>query len=290
MKISRVETAHCMVGEGLVWDVADRALYFLDIAGHRIHRYEPGNGATRTWTTPMAVGAMALRERGGAVLAMQNTVATLDFDTGVVEALATAHGQPPNAVFNDGTVDKRGRFLIGSCFSGFDNPQPIGGLFSMGAAHTMTRLDSGITYSNGPCLSPDNKTLYFSDSHCYSCFAYDYDLETGEAKNRRRFADTRELGGMPDGTTVDSDGLVWMAIFRGGKVVAFRPDGKIERVVAMPVSLSVSTMFGGPDLDQLYVATIDPAYFSEPGEDGAGYVYMIEGLGARGVPRPRYTG
>lgn len=290
MKISRLDTPHCLVGEGLVWDVAEQSLYFLDIAGHRIHRYEPSNGATRTWATPMAVGAMAVREHGGVVLAMKDTVAALNLDTGAVEAMAVAYAQPLNAVFNDGTVDQRGRFLIGSCFSGFDNPQPIGGLFSMGSAHTLTRLDSGITFSNGPCLSPDNTTLYFSDSHCNSCFAYDYDLDTGAVANRRLFADTRDLGGMPDGTTVDSDGLVWMAIFRGGKVVAFRPDGKVERVVDMPVSLSVSTMFGGPNLDQLYVATIDPAYFNEPAEDGAGYVYVIEGLGARGVPRPRYAG
>jgi sugar lactone lactonase YvrE len=220
---------------------------------------------------------------------MKDTVAALDLATGMTEAVAIAHDQPPTALFNDGTVDKRGRFIIGSCFSGFDNPQAIGGLFSLDAAR-ITRLDDGITYSNGPCLSPDNKTLYFSDSHCYSCFAYDYDLDTGGATNRRLFADTRELGGMPDGTTVDSDGLVWMAIFRGGKVVAFRPDGKVERVVEMPVRLSVSTMFGGPNLDQLYVATIDPTYFNEPAEDGAGYVYVIEGLGARGLPRPRYVG
>src|SRR5262249_22678119 len=121
-------------------------------------------------------------------------------------------------------------------------------------------------------------------------YAYDYDPDTGRATNRRLFADTRELGGMPDGATVDSDGLLWMALYTGGKLAAFRPDGKIERIIDMPVSQPASVMFGGPDLDQLYVVTIDPASCGQPAEDGAGCTFLIEGLGVRGVPEPRYRG
>ena len=121
-------------------------------------------------------------------------------------------------------------------------------------------------------------------------YAYDYDIVTGEVGNKRPFVETRELGGMPDGATVDRDGLVWAAIFRGGKIAAFRPDGRLERVVKMPVQLTSSVMFGGPDLDQLYVTTIEKGHFGEPSEEGAGDVYVIEGLGARGSPEPRYAG
>lgn len=289
MKISRVETRQCLLGEGPVWDAASQVLYFLDIGQKRIHGYEPHGGTTRSWDTPAPVGAMALREGGGAVLAMGDTVCSLNFDSGAVTPIAKA-GQPPKAIFNDGKVDRRGRFLIGSCCIDLADPQPIGGVFSVSPDHEITQVERNISFSNGPCFSPDGETFYFSDSALYACFAYDYDNDTGALSNKRLFANTRALGGMPDGATVDSDGLVWMAIFRGGKVAAFRPDGRLERVVEMPVSLTVSAMFGGSRLDQLFVTTIDPAFFNEPPEEGAGGLFVIEGLGARGLPEPRYGG
>jgi sugar lactone lactonase YvrE len=95
---------------------------------------------------------------------------------------------------------------------------------------------------------------------------------------------------MPDGATVDADGLVWMALYTGGKLVAYRPDGKVERIIEMPVSQPASVMFGGPNLDLLFVPTIDPSAFGQPAEDGAGCTFVIEGLGVRGVPEIRYRG
>jgi L-arabinonolactonase len=232
---------------------------------------------------------MALRQAGGAVLAMGDSICTLDFDSGSITPVASAQ-QPSQAIFNDGKVDRRGRFVIGSCCTDLVNPQPIGGVFSLGADHKIARLESNILFSNGPCFSPDGGTFYFSDSGRYACYAYDYDNETGTLANKRLFTDTRALGGMPDGATVDSDGLVWIAICKGGKVAAFRPNGRIERIVEMPVSFSVSVMFGGDRLDQLFVTTIDPVFFNGAPEEGAGDLYVIEGLGARGLPEPRYAG
>lgn len=290
MKIRRVKAPRCLVGEGPVWDVAEQALYYLDITGRKIHRHAPATGANSTWETPTSVGALALREGGGAALAMRDKVYGLDFAAGGFELLATADQASARATFNDGKVDRRGRFVIGLCDTDMSDPQPIGGLYSLGADHRLRGLDTGICFSNSPCFAPDDRTLYFADSHEYALYAYDYDIETGDATGRRVLVDTRELGGMPDGATVDRDGLIWMAIFRGHKVVALRPDGKVERIVDMPVSMAVSVSFGGPDLDQLYVTTIDPQSFGEPAEDGAGDLYVIESLGVRGLPEPRYAG
>jgi sugar lactone lactonase YvrE len=123
----------------------------------------------------------------------------------------------------------------------------------------------------------------------YRIYAYDYDIDTGEVANRRLFADTRSLGGIPDGATVDVDGLMWMAICEGAKVVAYRPDGTIERTIDMPVKLPASVMFGGPKLEDLYVTSIDPRLLGrEP--DGGGDLFRISGLGARGIPELRYAG
>ena len=289
MKIERIDTPHCLVGEGPLWDVAEQALYFIDIVGKAVHRHDPASGQTRSWDVGQIIGSMALREGGGAIVALKDGIHTLDFETGALALLAPARHLHPRAQMNDGKVDRRGRFIVGSGDSDIGDCQPYGTLYRLDADHSLHELDCGIAISNGPCWSPDNRTLYFSDSLPYHIYAYDYDIDTGVASNRRLFADTRELGGIPDGATVDADGLMWMAICEGAKVVAFRPDGTIARVIAMPVSLPASVMFGGPGLEDLYVTSIDPRLLGREG-DGGGATFVITGLGAKGIAEPRYAG
>jgi sugar lactone lactonase YvrE len=290
MQIERAGTFACTLGEGPVWDVAEQALYFLDIGRRLIHRYDPETGSLRSWEAPSGPGAMALRAAGGAVVAIKDTVYALDFESGAFEPLAVAEDQPEAATFNDGKVDRQGRFLVGSCSTNLTAPTPIGGIYSLRPGRGLEKVAGDIAFSNSPCFSPDGATLYFSDSARHALFAYDYDTATGAVGARRVLADTSSLGGMPDGATVDRDGLIWVAIMRGGKICAFRPDGRLERTVDLPVSLPGSVMFGGPDLDQLFVATIDPAYFNEPTEEGAGWLYVVRDLGVRGLPEPRFAG
>lgn len=289
MRISRVETPSTDGGENPLWDVAEQALYYVDNAEMKIHRMHEPTGETRTWQLPEVVTTLAMRKGGGACITLTSGICMFDFETGEIKMLRPL-GDPPQMVYNDGTVDRRGRFLIGGSTNKFDAPQPDGGLFRLDPDHSLHRLDSGIHFSNSPCFSPDDKVLYFSDSWLKHCYAYDYDIETGAVANRRVFADTKDLGGLPDGATVDADGLVWIAIYGGGKIAAYRPDGTLERTIDMPVQLVSSVNFGGADLDRLYVTTIRNGVLGGPVEPGAGEVYVIDGLGARGVKEPRYAG
>jgi L-arabinonolactonase len=290
MKVSRVDTPRCGLGEGAVWDPDKQALFYLDIWGKKIFRYDPSTGETRSWGVPGDVGAMGLREGGGLVIAMKDSLYLLDFESGDCAKLAGPAWTDPGITVNDGAVDRNGRFVFGGCCAGFDNPRPIGGLFVLDPDHRIRQLDSGISQSNSHCFSPDGRTLYCADSFIKTLFAYDYDLQAGEVSNKRAFAETSALAGVPDGSAVDAEGRVWMSVFEAGKVAIFSPDGELADTVDLPARLISSVAFGGPDLDRLYVTTIDPAEFgAEPDENG-GYVYVVEDLGTRGVPEPRYRG
>lgn len=289
MLITRLDAPECKGGENPMWDAETQCLYYIDNAGWKVHAYEPATGVTRTLDMPCTITTLVLRKGGGAVVTLRTGIHFLDLNTGELE-LVDPLGDPPAYLYNDGKVDSRGRFLIGGSTTKFSAPEPDGGLFRLDPDRTVRRLDADIHFSNSPCWSPDERTFYFSDSWRDTTYAYDYDIETGSVANRRPFVNTRDLGGLPDGATVDADGLYWVAVYQGGKIAAYRPDGKFERAIDMPVKLVSSVAFGGPDLDRLFVTTIAHGSLGEPVEEGAGALYVIDGLGVRGRPENRYAG
>jgi len=295
VRIIRLEAPRCRGGENPIWDAAKQVLHYIDNSGKKVHTFTPASGTTRSFDMPTVITTLVLRQGGGAVVTLRSGVHFLDLDTGELQ-LVDPLPDPPPYVFNDGKVDGRGRFLIGASTANFAAPAPDGGLFRLDPDRTLTRLDTGIHFSNGPCWSPDWRTLYFSDSWINTIYAYDYDADAGAVSNRRIFATTAELGGLPDGATVDEDGLYWVAVFRAGKIAAFRPDGKLERLIEMPVKLASSVAFGGPNLDQLYVTTIahdvagQAQGKAERADDQAGSLFVVDGLGARGRAEPLFAG
>jgi D-xylonolactonase len=116
-------------------------------------------------------------------------------------------------------------------------------------------VDSGMGMSNGLGFSPDNKTLYFTDSYDHVIYAYDVDAETGALSNKRTFVNVARNEGLPDGMTVDAEGNVWSALWYGGRVVCYDPDGKVKSSLELPIRQVASVMFGGRDLDELYITS-----------------------------------
>lgn len=289
LAITSLDVPQCMVGEGPVWDVAEQALYWIDILGKAVHRFDPASGATRSWAVPDIIGSMAIRAGGGAIVALANGVHTLDFTNGAVEMLATSPDLDAQVQLADGKVDRRGRFIVGSSDRGMKEAR--GKLYALDPGATALRpIDDDIFLANGPCWSPDDATFYHADSLRHTIFAYDYDIETGTVSRRRPFANTSDLGGIPDGATVDSDGHVWSAICEGGKLVRFRPDGSIERIVEFPVRLPGSVMFGGPGLDRLFVPSLSPAFLGREADPRDGMTWVVDGLGVTGLAEPRFGG
>jgi L-arabinonolactonase len=288
VKISQIDTHRCIIGEGPVWDVAEQALNFIDILGKKVLRFDPATGSTRQWDLPDVIGSMALRAGGGAVVALATGVHTLDFESGECAMLATSSDLNEMVQLADGKVDRHGRFIVGSSDRAMEKAR--GKLYVLDGDAILREIDNGLIISNGPCWSPDDTVLYHSDSIRKTVFAYDYDIDTGTAMNRRAWASTEDLDGIPDGATIDTDGCMWMAICEGQKVVQFRPDGALERIIEMPVKCPASVMFGGAALDQLYVTSLSPAFLGREEAPLDGCTFVIEGLGAKGLPEPRYAG
>jgi L-arabinonolactonase len=290
------------LGEGPVWDIQEGCLYWVDSTGRRvgkpsIWRYDPKTGATQSWMLDRDVGAMALRARGGAVLALNDGFYAFDFGTGKIELIKHTTDDTTRARLNDGKCDRRGRFFAG----GMDDKEQLGlcSLWRLDADHSLTAVDTGIICSNGPCWSPDDKVFYFADTFKHEIWAYDFDITTGGVSNRRVFASTKNDGGFADGSTVDAEGCVWNAQVISGDLIRYSPDGKVERRIGMPVRNITSVMFGGEKLDEIYVTSMarvqHPAaheHFAAETKPqfAAGALFRIRGLGIKGLPEHRFAG
>ena len=290
LRIEVVNSDRDQLGEGPLWDVEEQALYWIDSYGPAVHRLDP-KGGRRSWSLPEHVGSIALRRGGGAVCSLRSGFHALDFRTGAVTLLAGAAADNPRTRINDGKVDRQGRFLAGSM--DYEERDPLCTLYRLDADHTVTPLDHGIICSNGPCWSLDGRTLYFADTTKRLIYAYDYDPATGAVSGKRIFVDFAALGfpGYPDGATVDAEGMIWSCEVYRGRLLRFRPDGTLDRVVGLPVESATSLIFGGPDLDIAYVTSMArPIGGMPPREREAGMLFVVHGLGVRGVPEPRFAG
>ncbi|MBT7612713.1 MAG: SMP-30/gluconolactonase/LRE family protein [Rhodospirillaceae bacterium] len=232
---------------------------------------------------------MALRQSGGAVVVMDNGFHSLDFETGKTVALAEPEAANEETGFNDCKVDRQGRLVGGSLHT--EASEPRGSIFRLDADHSCTQIGSGMIESNGPCFSPDGRTFYIAGSYAEVIYAFDYDVVTGGASNRRVFYSSAGTGGQPDGATVDAEGHVWSAQFGAGKINRIKPDGTVVRVIDVPVKWVSCMTFGGENNDVLYVTSIgcEIAGERDPTPE-AGGLFVIHGLGVQGPPEPRFAG
>lgn len=279
------------IGEGPVWDVEEQRLYWIDVVDSRVFRCTADGKELRAWDLPASIGSLALRQGGGAVLALASGFHFLDFQSGDTELIADPEAGKPHTRLNDGKVDARGRFVVGSMDT--REGQADGALYRLDPDLSVHLIDTGFAISNGPCWSPDGSIFYFSDSFSGEIWAYDYDQETGSIANRRTFTKAGITAGMAtDGSTVDAEGFLWNAQVFAGKLCRYAPDGSIDRVVEMPVKKITSVNFGGPNLDILYVTSMTKPPLPHLPGDGVlrGSLFAIRGLGVKGLPEPRFAG
>jgi len=290
MQIDAIVECKTILGEGPLWDVREQRIYWIDSVGAKIYRAKPDGSDVEQWGVEAKIGSFALRERGGAILALQSGFHLFDFETGRSSLIANPDPGDSRVRLNDGKVDRRGRFVAGSMDT--TEQTGLGILYRIDPDLSIHRLDRGIVVSNGPCWSPDSEIFYFSDSRSHAIWAYDYDLDTGNVANKRKFATLEGDDGLPDGATVDAEGYVWSVGVYHGKILRFAPDGSLDRRIEFPVKCVSSVMFGGPDLDVLYVTSMAKSPVPDGPQDGplGGSLFAIRGLGVKGLPETRFAG
>ncbi len=288
-EISLVVDCKNKLGEGPVWDVSEQSLYWVDIEKGQLHRYAPATGAIKRWTLPERIGSFALRSRGGIVCALASGFAFFEPDSGQVEWIAKPEAGIPQNRFNDGKCDRKGRFWAGT-MNERDGGR-TGALYRLDADLTVHRMEASIGISNSLAWSPDNRRLYFADTQDRAIFVYDYDHASGAVADRRLFASTENDPGSPDGSTVDSEGYLWNAQWDGWRLVRYAPDGRVDRIVELPVQRPTSCAFGGPDLRVLYVTSAiwDLEGDALRDQPWAGGVLALD-VGVAGLPEVRFAG
>jgi sugar lactone lactonase YvrE len=285
-QVEHVLSVKNKLGEGPLWHPEEQSLYWVDIDQHCFHRLFPATGQYEVFAVGLPVGALAFRVSGGLVLATRDGFAFWHPETQTLQFMADPEADKPEARFNDGAVDRQGRFWAGTMSAG-----PTSSLYRLdpdGSVHTM---ETGVTISNGIGWSPDDKTMYYTDTPLRMIYAYDFDPATGTIENRRPFIHTPDEPGIPDGLTVDSEGFIWSARWDGWKVTRYDPTGKVEREINLPVQRPTSCTFGGVELDELYItsAWIGFSWIKRKLQPRAGDLFRIK-ASVKGLKEPKFLG
>jgi len=291
IKAECVQREEAVVGESPVWCSRERVLYWVDITGRKIHRFWPATRKSDAFDLPHPVTALAVRSRGGLVLLLRKKFAFFDLATRQLSYLDDPEADKPENRFNDAKCDREGRFWAGT-MGDVHWDAPCGALYRLDPDGTITCHQTDVICANGMGWSPDNRTMYFTESFRYAIFAYDFDSAGGKLSNRRVFASLDAKGpGFPDGLTVDTEGHVWSVHNAVGRVVRYTPAGEIERVVELPVPRPCGCAFGGENLDTLYITTaretLTPAQIAQYPLSGS---LFAADIGVCGLPEAEFAG
>ena len=279
--VEQIVDDHNLCGEGPLWDWRQNRLIWNDLSASLVFEYCPESGSRTIINRGLMAAGMALNDDGGLVLAGSTGIHVWRGQS----QCRTVISEYQNRLLqcNDILADSRGRLYVGTMYWHESTMVRPGELYLIDNDGSPQIVDEGISLANGLGLSPDGGTLYFADSAQHSIYAYDVDIANGTLSHKRVFVEVPKSEGLPDGLVVDADGFVWCALWYGGQVVRYDPDGRIERCITLPASQVTSLEFGGPALTDLYVTSaaepwpnnLLPHYDSRSGNLG-GALYRIQ--------------
>ncbi len=257
-----------LLGECPVWDEREQCLYWIDIEGRKISRFDPVAGTNQSLETEGRPGSFVLTSDPGVLLvAVENELRWLHWKSGQSEHFVSLEPAGNGNRLNDGKTDRAGRYIVGSMYENPNDGRATGTLYSVEADGSFSVKREDIGVSNGLGFDPVHRRAYFADTHTRRIERYDYNEETGEFANRKLFFDYGDTPGLPDGSCVDSEGYYWSASVYGWAVIRIAPGGEIVERISVPVEKPSMPALGGPDYRTLFITTIGMGG-SRPSADG----------------------
>ena len=282
--IHSVGCNRCSLGESPVWNERDGRLYFVDLRDTpAIHALDIESGDGARWPMPEDIGCIVPSADGTLMAGLRSGFATFDPARGVLDYVLDPEPDTPQTRLNDGKCDARGRLWCGSMNP--DSALAEGSLYVLEGRDRCTRVLGDWLTPNGIAWNSDGRTMYVADTRRGSIEAFAFDAKRGTLHERRIFADLGTLPGGPDGACVDREGFLWSAIFDGGALLRLDPQGRIDRVLRLPVSKPASCAFGGRDYRTLFVTTASRGLSASrlAAEPLAGHVLALD-VGVAGFP------
>lgn len=277
-----ISNVRCQWGESPLW--WGNALYFVDIEGRAIHRYDSESDKVTTWDAGQRVGFIVPRASGGFVVGLDNGLFFFDENKGVFTPIVDPEADRPDNRFNDGKCAPDGRLFAGTI--SLARRTGDARLYRLDEDLSVHEAFGPVTTSNGLAWSADGRIMYYIDTPLRAVLAFDY--EDGVLINQRTAFSTGHIDASPDGMCIDEEGNLWVAFCHGGCVCCFDAvtGDEIHRI-ALPCLETTSCVFGGPDFADLYVTT---GIHKTAKEEHAGHVFVIRGLGVKGFSAHSFGG
>lgn len=277
------------LGEGVQWHIESQSIWWTDIENSLLFQYCVNSKKTIKFQMPYRVGSFAFIENSPRlIIAFDRGIALYDLSSQSLQWLAQPEKHLASNRFNDGGVDRQGRFWAGTMVEDETRQEKLGSLYVC-EGQKITKKLSELKISNSLCWSPNSLVMYHADSPSRNIYHYSFDPITGTISNRKLFARTK-LGSLPDGATVDAIGGVWVAQWGGGSVIRYTPQGEVSLIHQLPVSQPTCIAIGGPNMDWLIVTSSKQSLCDEKikSEPLAGYLFIYQLHGIKGITEPAY--
>lgn len=281
-----------VLGEGVQWHIESQSIWWTDIQTATLFNFSIADKKLTTFAMPDRVGCFSFTNtEHELIVAFAKGIARYNLQTQKMTWIAQPERDNRGNRFNDGRVDRQGRFWAGTMVERETNQEQVGALYVVNGQHDIRKAISNIHISNSLCWSPDGLTMYHADSPSHAIYQYNFDPVSGEISNKKLFSNTK-AGSVPDGATVDAKAGVWIAHWGGGEIVRYTPKGKTNLVHKLAVSQPTCISIGGPKMDWLIVTSAKHNLSCEQlnKEPLAGDVFIYQLHGVTGLPESLYQG
>ena len=273
----------CQLGEGPVWDFEKGTIIWIDILKGEIHEHSPVEKWHRILPVYEMIGSVALCIDGNFIAALQSGFAFINRSTGEIKKIADPEAHLPDNRFNEGKCDPAGRFFAGTM--SLSKKKEQGSFYMLKGDGSVEKKLENLSVPNGMAWTLDHRTFYQIDSPTSEVLSYDYDIKTGNFSNKKIIITIPKKDGIPDGMTIDSEGMLWIAHWSGWQISRWNPATRQKLgFIPMPVANVTSCTFGGDELNDLYITSAKAGLTeNELNEQPlAGALFILKNVGCKG--------